>query len=61
MNKLFILFLLFAYVVGTFGAIGYLCYYGEYHIVIGVVATAYLAFFKAREYVDGIRNDKYLK
>lgn len=61
MNKLFILFLLFFYVVGTFGAIGYLWHYGEYHIVIGVVATAYLAFFKAREYVNGIRNGKYIK
>lgn len=58
MKRLFILFLLFAYVVGTFGAIGYLCYYGEYPIAIGVVATAYLAFFKAREYVDQIINDK---
>lgn len=61
MKKLFIAIMLCFYILGTFGALGYSIYDGNYHIAIGVAVTGYLAFFKAREYVDGIRNDKYLK
>ena len=60
MKKLISGLLLFLYFVGVVGSIGYLWYYGEYHIIIGVVATAYLAYFKARDYWY-ILNDKKTK
>jgi hypothetical protein len=57
MKNVLIGFLMFAAFVGAVGGFGYLCYYGEYHIAIGLVATAYLAFFKARELWKVIRNE----
>ena len=57
MKNLMIGFLLFAAFAGAVGGFGYLMYYGEYHIVIGLVATAYLAFFKARELWKVIWNE----
>lgn len=48
--KQFIAFILLAlYVVGVIGGIGYSVFYGGYLIAVGIVATAYLAFPKAKE------------
>lgn len=38
------------YLLGSLGAIGYLIYFDCWHIAIGVAATAYMAYPKAREY-----------
>lgn len=58
MKNLMICFLLFAAFVGAVGGFGYLCYYGEYPIAICIVATAYLAYFKAHEYWKKIWDEK---
>jgi hypothetical protein len=57
MKNVLIGFLLFAAFVGAVGGFGYLMYYGEYHIAIGLVATAYLACFKGRELWKVIWNE----
>jgi len=57
MKNVLIGFLLFAAFVGAFGGFGYLMYYGEYYIAIALVATAYLASFKARELWKVIWNE----
>lgn len=55
--KEFIAFLLLClYVLGTIGGIGYLLYYGEYHVAIGVAGTGYLAWPKAKELFDFLRS-----
>lgn len=56
MKKLFIAIMLCFYILGTFGALGYSIYDGNYHIAIGVAVTGYIAFFKAREYWNVLYN-----
>ena len=58
MKKLFIAIMLCFYILGTFGALGYSIYDGNYHIAIGVAVTGYLAFFKACEYWNILYNLK---
>lgn len=52
MIKVFYTIMLFLYLIGTVGGFGYLVYIGQWAIAIGVVATGYMAFFKARDYFN---------
>lgn len=52
MKKVFYTIMLFLYVLGAVGGFGYLAYIGQWFIAAGVVATSYMAFFKARDYFN---------
>lgn len=51
MKKIGYLILLCLCFIGAIGGIGYTCYYGAYPIAIGVVALAYTAWPKFKEYI----------
>jgi hypothetical protein len=48
--------LLFLYVIGVIGGIGYTIYYGVYHISLGIAVTGFLAFEKAKSYFDYLKS-----
>ena len=50
MKKVYCFIMLCLYVLGVVGGIGYTCYCGAYPIAVGVAATGFLAFYKAKEY-----------
>lgn len=56
MKKVFCFIMLFLYVLGVIGGIGYTIYYGEYHIAVGVASLGYMAFGKAKEYFDYLKS-----
>lgn len=55
MKKVFCFIMLCLYVLGVLGGIGYLCYYGVYYVAVGVAATGFLAFDKAKSYFDYVK------
>lgn len=50
MKKIYYLIMFFLCVMGAIGGIGYSLYCGAYPIAVGVVALAYTAWPKFREY-----------
>ena len=44
------------YVLGVVGGIGYTIYCGVYPIAVGVAATAFMAFGKAKEYFNYLKE-----
>lgn len=51
MKKIYYLIMLCLCVMGAIGGIGYSLYFGAYPIAIGVVALAYTAWPKFKEYI----------
>lgn len=55
-KKILSFILLCLYALGTIGGIGYAIYGGSYAIAVGVAALAYLAYPKAKECFDNLRD-----
>ena len=51
------LIFLLMYVIGVLGSIGYMVYYGLYHIAIGAAISGYWAFPKARETFKKLKDN----
>lgn len=56
MKKIYCFVMLLLYILGVIGGIGYTIYYGEYHIAVGIAATGFLAFTKAKEMFDYLKS-----
>lgn len=56
MKKVFSFIMLCLYVLGGIGGTGYLCYHNDYLFAVGVLAMAYMAFFKAEEYFNELMD-----
>ena len=50
MKKILYFVMLFLYLLGVLGGIGYAAYNKAYVIVVGIIATGYMAYPKAKEY-----------
>lgn len=56
MKKIYCFIMLFLYLIGVIGGIGYTIYYGLYHIAIGIAATGFLAFSDAKEMFEYLKS-----
>lgn len=56
MKEFYYTIMIFLYILGVVGGIGYAAYNQAYVIVIGIAALAYLAFPKVKEYVKLLIN-----
>lgn len=54
MKRVFYFLMLFLYLIGVIGGIGWTIYCEGYFIAVGVAAVGYMAFFKARDYFYGL-------
>lgn len=50
-KKFFYFIMICLYVLGFVGGFGYLVFYGQYVIGVGILACGYMGLFKFQEYV----------